>query len=438
MHMEPRISVSQSKRLLPALGKHVATVAALLCFFTVSDAKEAEPLSIQEAVEQALTAEPGIEALKAERAATLDLAIAGRQLPDPIIRLGVSNFPIETRDFNREPMSQLKLGVKQDFPTSLSRDAAGAHLNARALELRHLADDRKRTITLEVRQLWLGIYYELRAKKLIQASLEQLRELHEVTRSQYAVGLKNQTGLISLGVEIRRTEDELLATDERMTLLRSNLSRWIHDDAFRSWPPEELEFEFQQSEIMRDERLLQHPLLRAADARITMTDSEVSMAESKFKPHLTGEVAYALRSGDLASGEPKSDFLSVAIGMRLPLFPENRQDRALKAAESLNSAAKLQRSLLLRELNSRLSTAIEEYDSLNKRIEHYRDSIVPQALEFAHAAINAYQSDVGEYKDIVDSQRTALAVQLELVRLKTDRLRTWAAIDYLLSDEDVG
>ena len=124
--------------------------------------------------------------------------------------------------------------------------------------------------------------------------------------------------------------------------------------------------------------------------------------------------------------------------MRLPLFPENRQDRALKAAESLNSAAILQKSLLLRELNSRLSTAIEEYDSLNKRIEHYRDSIVPQALEFAHAAINAYQSDVGEYKDIVDSQRTALAVQLELVRLKTARLRTWAAIEYLLSDEDVG
>lgn len=396
-----------------------------------------EPITLKEAIELALKAEPGIQSLRAQRAASLDLAVAKHQLPDPKLQLGVLNFPVESFDFNKEPTSQFRLGVRQDFPSTESRDAASQHMQERATELQHLMTDRERMIKFEVRQLWLGIYYRLHSQKLINASLDKLRELHEVTRSQYAVGLKNQTGLISLGLEIRRVEDELLATHEELMTLRTNLSRWIQSDAFRPLPLGEIEITIPDSSLTLTERLLQNPILQAADARIAMTESDTLLAKSKFKPDFSGELSYSLRNGSLPSGASKSDFLSVALGLRLPLFPKKRQDRTLQASIELNSAAKYQKSILLRELNSRLRMATQRLVSVNKRIEHFRTSIVPHALEFADAAIVAYQSDIGEYKDVVESQRTALDVQIELTEMTVERLRIHAEINYLIGDDDV-
>ena len=420
-----------------AAMKHFGWTVAWFCAISCLQVIGANPLTIQEAEELALQTEPGVQSLEAQRDASLDLSVAKQQLPDPKLQLGVLNFPVETFDFNQEPMSQFRFGLKQDFPSTESRDAASQHMQARAAELQHSITDRKRMIKFEVQRLWLGIYYKLHAQKLINASLDKLRELHEVTRSQYAVGLKNQTGLISLGLEIRRVEDELLATQEGIATLRANLSRWIESDAFRPFPLDDLEIDIPDLSTTLDERLLQNPVLRAAEARINMTESDMLLAKSKFKPDLSGELSYSLRSGNLPSGASKSDFLSVAIGLRLPLFPQNRQDRTLQASIKHNSAAKFQKAILLRELNSRLRMATERLVSVNKRVEQFRTSIVPQALEFADAAIVAYQSDVGEYKDVVDSQRTALDVQIELTELTVERLRIHAEINYLIGEDDV-
>ena len=420
-----------------SLRKHSGWFAAVLSTVATLHLQSAELLSLQEAEELALDAEPGIEALEAQRAATLDLAVAVRQLPDPTLQLGVLNFPVETGDFKQEPMSQFKVGIKQDFPSSLSLDAANQNMRAHAAELQHLTSDRKRMIRFNVRQQWLSIYYELHAEELIYASLDKLRELHEVTQSQYAVGLKDQTGVISLGLEIKRMEDRLLATRERMETLRSSLSRWIQSDAFRPLPLDELEIDLEASSISDTERLKRNPRLQAAEARVEMTESDMRMTQSKFKPNLAGELSYSLRDGTLANGASKSDFFSVAIGLTLPIFPQKRQDKSLQAAIKFNSAAKLHKSTLLRELNSRLTTATTRLTSVDKRIGHYRDSIVPQALEFADAAVASYQSEVGEYKDVIDSQRTALEVQIELIELISERLRIRAEIDYLIGGDDV-
>ena len=420
-----------------SLRKHSGWFAAVLSTVATLHLQSADLLSLQEAEELALKAEPGIEALEAQRAATLDLAVAVRQLPDPTLQLGVLNFPVETGEFKQEPMSQFKVGIKQDFPSSLSLDAANQNMQAHATELQHLTSDRKRMVRLNVRQQWLSIYYELHAEELIYASLDKLRELHEVTQSQYAVGLKDQTGVISIGLEIKRMEDRLLATRERMETLRSSLSRWIQSDAFRPLPLDELEIDLEASSISDTERLKRNPRLQAAEARVEMTESDMRMARSKFKPNLAGELSYSLRDGTLANGASKSDFFSVAIGLRLPIFPQKRQDKSLQAAIKFNSAAKLHKSTLLRELNSRLTTATTRLTSVDKRIEHYRDSIVPQALEFSDAAVASYQSDVGVYKDVIDSQRTALEVQIELIELISERLRIRAEIDYLIGGDDV-
>ena len=416
----------------------VSTALIALCVVSSYSHYAAEVLTLQEAETLALVDEPGIAAFEAQLAASADLAIAESQLPDPHIQVGTLNYPLESGGFSQEGMTQIRIDLKQSFPPAQQRRAAASYRDARSTELVHLIDERRLEITRKVRKNWLGVYYELQAERLLNASLDQLRGLLDVTRSMYAVGLENQATLLNINVEISRMQDEISATQVRQKIMRSQLSQWLQAAANRPLLAEEPPIPQLENLTALEARLMDHPLVRTAGAKVAASVAEIDTAKSHFKPYYTGEVSYALRDGELPNGESRPDFLSVMLGIQLPVFVGKRQDKRLAAALQRNSSAKLQRMVVLRELQSRLMSTFEQWSSLNARIDRYRTTIVPQAVEYADVAVASYQSKVSDFKDVIDSQRLSLQVQLELVRLIVERIRVWAELDYLTdtSDED--
>ena len=408
----------------------------LALIFVVSLQAE-ESLTLSEAEVLALKDEPGIEALEAQRDALGQSAVAVGQLPDPRLQIGVSNYPIETGDFHQEGMSHLRVGFKQDFPTASSRHAATEQHQAMGLEITHLIHDRRLMVQLTVRSLWLDVFYELRARDLIQASLGKLQDLHEMTRSLYAVGLSNQTDLLNLDLEISRLTDEIASTEERQMASRSMLSQWIQEAASRTLPSAEPSLPKGGFGSSSENAVTNHPLLLAAEAKIAASEADIEQARSQFRPNVSGEVSYALRDGELQNGESRSDFLSLSVGVRLPIFTEKRQNKQLQAALRRNSAAKFEKAVVLRDLDARYSSASVRLNSLNERLKRYEAAIVPQAINYAEAAVASYQSEVGEYKDVIESQRLALQVQLERIRLVVDRIRVWTEMEYLSGESNV-
>lgn len=73
-------------------------------------------LSMADAIALALTNEPGLARLSAERDAERAAATADAQLPDPVVTLGALNLPVDTFETDQEAMTQLKIGFRQDIP----------------------------------------------------------------------------------------------------------------------------------------------------------------------------------------------------------------------------------------------------------------------------------------------------------------------------------
>lgn len=138
-------------------------------------------------------------------------------------------------------------------------------------------------------------------------------------------GGATQAEFLTARQEADRLKDAVAAAEQSIAHARNGLSRWIGDEAFRpvtadlpvlpALPPLEVVLE----------RVRQHPHLAGAAAQVAMAQTNADLAAAAYKPDWRVEVGYGYR--------PEfSEMAMLQVGIDLPVFTRNRQDRAVAAA----------------------------------------------------------------------------------------------------------
>ena len=393
-----------------------------------AEAQHRVPLTLAEAEDLALAEEPGLLALRARADAYEDQAIAAGQLPDPVLRVGLANFPIESGGFSTEGMTQAQLGIRQVFPRARSRALQTERLRSMASEQSEQAAARSRDVLATARQSWLETYYWQSAEQIVSESRPFFADLVTITRSMYSVGRKTQHDVLRAELELSRLDDRLIAAQRQRAAGQAALSRWVGDEAYRpvatklpGWN------DLPSLQVLRS-GLDEHPLLAAADAGIEAQQSAVDLANESYKPDWALDFGYGYRDGALPNGEPRSDFVSLSVSIDLPFFSENRQDRKLSAALHERRVARESKASLRATLQSELGSEYARWTELTKRVSLYEQQILGQSAGQAKAALLAYQSDTGDFSDVMRGYIDDLNTRLEHIRLKVERARSYAEL----------
>lgn len=395
-----------------------------------------QSLSIETAVETALDSEPGYEAIMNRAASFEDIAVAESQLPDPMLMMGFLNVPIEDFDLDTEPMNQLRLSVRQQFPKgsslALKRDRANANANV----LRERANNRSLMVVKATRLSWLDTYYWEQARTIVKQDIPLFEQLRETTGTYYKVGRKGLDDVVRAELELQRIKDRLVMISNQIDAKRANLRRWIGS---RSDSPLSSELPGWDNHIMErdinaiaNQRIVRHPRVVGLDRNIDVLQTNKALAKEAYKPAWSVEVAYAARDARRPNGVSVSDLASVAASISLPLFTGNRQDRRLAAAERNVVAGYDQRLELIRDLTSQVDRERKRFDRLNERIELHRTMILPQAREQYEAALLSYESDKSDFTEVMRSKIAHLEALLVFDLVKVDRLKSLAALRYLI------
>jgi len=387
------------------------------------------PLTIAEVERLALADEPGQQALLESAQAALSGAVAAGQLPDPALRFGVANFPLESGGFRTEGMTQLKLGLRQPLPAPGTLRAKTRKFEAQAQVYDRRADVRIRQVRYQARVAWLELWHGQKAADLVRTTRPQLAHLAKVTLSLYRVGRKSQQDLFQAELELARLDDRLQQVADRTEQARGELARWIGvasaarplTETLPDWPGLPEVAALHQS-------VLAHPRINVADAVIGGREATVALAEARYRPDWALDLSYGLRDGALPSGEPRSDFVSLMLTLDLPLFPGQRQDRKLAQARSESRAARFDREELRRRLTSELDVQLQTWVLLASRIGRYEEQILTLAGRRAEAALAAYQSDTGSFSELVDATVGEMEMRLEYTRLMVQQGLTYARI----------
>ena len=400
--------------------------AATMLWTPLAMAQQRVPLTIAEAEDLARAGEPGQRALLAEAEARQEQAIAAGSLPDPVLRVGLANYPVSGGSFSTEGMTQAQLGLRQSFPRARAQGTARFRAEAEAFS--RGADARGRDVLAAVRIAWLETYYSEQAWMLVSESRPFFADLATITRSMYAVGRKTQYDVLRAELELSRLDDRLIEAERARAQAQAELSRWLGQDAYRPVALKLPGWDAPPSLEAMTSGLDSHPSIAAARAGVAARQAAVEIAEENKKPGWALDVGYGFRDGFLPDGSPRSDFVSLSVSVDLPFFSKNRQDRKLAAALGSRRAAIESEAELMARLLSELDAEYARWTDLTRRLGLYETQILDQSKRQAQAALLAYQSDTGNFSDVMRGFIDDLNTRIEHVRLQVQRAQSYAAL----------
>ena len=325
-------------------------------------------------------------------------------------------------------MTNAAVGLRQVFPAGKSRTFNARQFDLLAVEMNENADARGRSVLMAVRTAWLDLYYWEQTHDLVSESRPFFDDLVTVTRSLYSVGRKNQQDVLRAELELSRLQDRLIDIERQRARAQAALGEWLGRDAARPVATKLPSWNQLPSLESLQGTLAEHPALRAADAQILARSAGVDLAKERSKPGWALDLGYSYRDGLLPSGEPRSDFISLGVSIDLPFFSKKSVDSTLSAALRERSAAKFHREQTLRTLQSQLAAEHARWQDLTRRLLLYDNRILSQAKDNAEASMLAYQSDRGDFADVMRAYIDDLNTRIDHIRLQVERAQSYAVL----------
>lgn len=386
----------------------------------------AAPLGINDARELALKEQPLLQSQQAEIAAAQESAVAAGQLPDPKLSAGLRDYPVTGSDalsIRRDNFTMFMVGVMQEFPREEKRKLLSNRELLAAGKATQELDLTRRTISRDAVLAWLDVYYPEQAKALVR-ELEREAEVQiESAEIAYRAGRKTQADVLAEQVTLALLKDREADFSKQSAQARAGLSRWIGSAASR-----EIEEKLPDQTPPALDALLalveSHPHLNTLDKQTDIARNEVAVARQAYKPDWNLEVYYASR--------PEfSNFVGVQVGIDLPVFTKNRQDRTLASRLAQLDKTRSLKEDALRSIKADAARYYAEWQSASDRLSVFFDQdILPTARARIEAALAAYQSGKADLASVLEARRAELDLRLQQLALMVDRARALTQLQY--------
>jgi len=395
-------------------------------------------LSLQDAQQIALQDDPGQQVYQAQQALLIAKGNSSATLADPTIKLGVANLPTDSFSLDNEAMTQLTVGIAQQFSRgdSLAISKQGFHLQSETVVFQGL--DRRLLVKKSVRDLWFSILFIEKSIQLVSQNRLLFNSLYQDLTSQYSLGLIENEDLINADIELGLLDEKLAKLSQQSLTYRSLLSEWIGQLAYKKlsttvpvWADTLTYIKGSETHhIEHYELLTKHPKVLALKQNILVAGSGVDLAKQNYKPSFKVELGYGYRLSEFDNGSARPDLLSGFVSMDLPIFTDQRQDQHMIAAVHNKGQKQAEHRLLIRQLNAQLKAEIVNYQQLASRQLRYKNSLLKQAKSRAQALVQSYQSNTRPFTDVIQAYMDELNLSIEYQQLYFDGLKSLSKIRY--------
>ena len=384
--------------------------------------------SLQSYVAYALARSPELRAsFERWKAATMRISRA-RRMPEPVIRYSYFIRSVETR----VGPQQHRLSLMQSFPwpTALSAGADAASAKARAAQRRFDSQ------ALEVQQAVADAYWRLwlvdEEHRLTMEHDIVLETLAGTVRGRVRTGDASLADLNQVELGISRHHDHHGAHREAEHVAAAELLRAIgagtsmKDPSVTDSPFEGLPDESDET-LHRDAR--QHPRIEAADLMATSSEQQVRAEAAHRAPSLMAGLDWILvGSAPVPVPDSGKDAVIVTAGLSLPLWGPSYRD-SMNAARAEGAAHRADRDAALHAADAHLTAALSAVRDAQRRIDLYRNTLIPQAETTFQSVLGGYQSGRSTVAAALLAQRDLLELQLDLARSRARHARAWAVLE---------
>jgi outer membrane protein TolC len=414
-------------------GLHLARLLALNLAVGVHAAWAQAPLSLDGAVVAATRRSPLVMAADAQAQGAREMAIAAGQLPDPVLKLGLNNLPIDGPDrysVTRDFMTMRSVGVMQELTRSDKRIARTQRAE-REVELAKVA--REATIAdlqRDTALAWLERSFQESLRELLLSQIAQAELQVQAAETLYRSGKGAQAEVFASRGSVEQLRDSLAQAERRVAVAGTQLGRWIGDGAREPLAPRPALTLPAWTAGPLSEHLRQHPQIAAASQQEALAGSEAAVARAARSADWSVELQYSQR------GPAYSNMVSINLSVPLQWDRQNRQDRELAARLAAIDEARARREEAQRAHEAEVRAMLQEWRSHEDRLARYDASLLPLATQRSEAALASYRAGAGPLTAVLEARRSEVDVRMERLRIEMDRARVWAQLNYLLPSHD--
>ncbi|MGR5448238.1 TolC family protein [Vibrio sp. PNB22_3_1] len=366
----------------------------------------------------------------AQSTAMRETGIASSTLMDPKLKVGFGGLPVDSFKFDEDPMTNISVGLMQQFERGSTLDLQQKKANQQADGLGLQVHARELEVANSMTQLWLELGYQQQAEQILRENRKLMKEMESFIQTNYSIGKSEAQDLLNSQLQVSKLDEKLQANAQMQRRLISQLSEWLGSDWLANeqalhasnqlnWDTLNNKLASSLDSTKHYQQLRQHPMVKMADVSISTNKTQVEIAEQAYNPQFGVEVMYAYRQANNMKGEPASDLVSAYLTMDIPLFTGDRQDRNLAAAQYQVGAAQSQKDTLLTQMNAKVNTLLVDRGNLTQRLERYQSTLLPQAKARIQAVERGYQNNTAQFNDVISATTDELALQLEQQRLLT-------------------
>lgn len=406
------------------MGRHPATA---------SDHETLRMLSSY--LSQAALQNPELESAFYRWKAALEKIPQVKALPDPRFTFAYYIENVETRVGPQEA----RLALFQTFPwfgvLDLREDVATQDANA----LKAQYDALKLKIFYDVKNVFYEYAYLAQALRITNEDIELLRYFESVARTRYSAGATPYADVLKTQVQLGRLENRLRTLQDLRRPLMAKLAASMNlpRDTEFPWPPAVPVMLLSLTEEELFKMLPEHsPQLKRFEFLEARERAGIELARKDYYPDITFGIEDILTGSALLPTTPDSgkDAIIASVTVNIPFWWEKRNAAVREGHAKLASATKggeaLKRSLL-----SDMELALYKYRDAQRKIDLYRNTLIPKAEEALGVTMEAFQAGTRSSLDLIDAEKTLLEFELSYIRALADQAQRLAELEWLLGKE---
>ncbi|MYH32441.1 MAG: TolC family protein [Gammaproteobacteria bacterium] len=377
-----------------------------------------------EELEARLRDHPALQALRQQTQAYREDAVAAVAWPDPVVSVGVNNFPLLDPSFRSYLPTNKALGISQQIPNRTERAARSERWKRRAAhndaaEALQFARMRAELIVALVERRRIAEQVSFRRQ---QDSL--YGELEQIVQGEIAAGRPVLFRLAEIDLQQSEIDRALADLEGEKAEVDARLQDLVVGAG--NVPPPDLE-----PQAWSGNPDAFHAV-RVARENITVADAGVSEAQAAWKPDWGLQVTYQQRdSGASGMRFPGDDWVSAAVTFSVPLWGSRSQAPALRAARAERESARNRHMAAARTAAARYAAldatrraAEAAFAALQTKISAIREQVQAQRTR--------YESGIGDYSPVIDGELAELILLGRMADEQARRDRAVAQLNSLL------
>ncbi|HZM46072.1 MAG TPA: TolC family protein [Burkholderiales bacterium] len=409
--------------------------ACFLFLLSTGASHAADALSLTDA--QRIAADRSRQLAAQDRAvfASREMAVAAAQLPDPTLKAGVENLPVNGADafsLTKDFMTMRRIGVMQEFTRSEKRLLRAEKFEREAERTTTEKAATLATVQRDTALAWLDRYFaEAMAAVVIEQTKAARLEI-EAAETAYRAGRGNQAEIFAARTAVVSLEDRASETDRRVRTAKNSLARWVGEVADKplgTKPGIDALSHLNAHDL--DNQLVNHPEIASLAKQVEIARTEARLAQANKQPDVTAELMYAQR------GPAYSNMVSFGIAIPLQWDQKNRQNREVAAKLAMAEQAEAQREEMLRAHVAEVRNMVNEWENLKERRARYSRELLPLSAQRTEAVTTAYRGARSTLGEVFAARRNEIDVRLQALQLEAEQARIWAQLNFLIPHSTV-